>query len=468
MASNVSSVFLLLLTLVSSSSSRRPVTVTNEDMYPSPRIVVLGATGVGKSSLANVILGRNNTYDGAGHAFGCFQVLGLNGGGSVTKKTCPDKGHFMGDPKNPLFTIIDTPGFGNNLVEEEKTIESLVNVLKDEIKFIHAFVICFKQQDNRMTASLRSMLSLLQKMFGDHFWDNAILEATHWNFHESNEAIRRQNNPPITKTWWSNTFNDILRSEFKINRPLRAVFIDTFYDAKDPSQAAEFRSNTQSLFEVSRSNSPFECKDIQIALTEIRQLQIEIESLTNDKHKKIQTIFTLKERNRKLETEVSRKVTPSPNLVYPSSLHNRYCISHKCYTPTEFALFGLGICVLGIMIGVVAVAWLRNQCNSEEKLYEYGVDEGGGVSTPLPPLPPATKGGSFSEGNSGTHLLARQDSGGFNSRGFNSGIHQTTAYNGGGSGGLLLDNKRQSILLSQGSVVSSELLSETKPLETTM
>ncbi len=37
-------------------------------------------------------------------------------------------------------------GFGNNLVEEEKTIESLVNVLKDEIKFIHAFVICFKQQ----------------------------------------------------------------------------------------------------------------------------------------------------------------------------------------------------------------------------------------------------------------------------------------------------------------------------------
>ncbi len=40
-------------------------------------------------------------------------------------------------------------GFGNNLVEEEKTIESLVNVLKDEIKFIHAFVICFKQQVSR-------------------------------------------------------------------------------------------------------------------------------------------------------------------------------------------------------------------------------------------------------------------------------------------------------------------------------
>ena len=51
----------------------------------------------------------------------------------------------------------------------------LVNMLKDEIKFIHAFVIAFKQSDNRMTASLRSMIGLFQKMFGDRFWKNAML-----------------------------------------------------------------------------------------------------------------------------------------------------------------------------------------------------------------------------------------------------------------------------------------------------
>ena len=54
--------------------------------------------------------------------------------------------------------------------------------LRDKIRYVHAFVIAFKQQDNRMTKSLRSMIGLFQKMFGDSFWENAILEATHWNY----------------------------------------------------------------------------------------------------------------------------------------------------------------------------------------------------------------------------------------------------------------------------------------------
>lgn len=51
-------------------------------------------------------------------------------------------------------------GFGNNLNEEERTIERLVRVLKEEIKFVHAFVIAFKQQDNRLkmkTAETKSI-----------------------------------------------------------------------------------------------------------------------------------------------------------------------------------------------------------------------------------------------------------------------------------------------------------------------
>ena len=49
--------------------------------------------GVGKSSLANVLMGRDKNFKGLGFKHGCFKVLGLNNeGSSVTKKTCEDQG----------------------------------------------------------------------------------------------------------------------------------------------------------------------------------------------------------------------------------------------------------------------------------------------------------------------------------------------------------------------------------------
>ena len=56
-----------------------------------PRIVILGATGVGKSSLANVLLGRDRNYNGSGFQDGCFRVSPKFTTG-VTKATCADTG----------------------------------------------------------------------------------------------------------------------------------------------------------------------------------------------------------------------------------------------------------------------------------------------------------------------------------------------------------------------------------------
>ena len=227
--------------------------------YPSPRIVILGATGAGKSSLANVLLGRDKTYEGGKFENGCFRVsTGLD---SITKDTCADQGYWMGDTSNQELTVVDTPGFGDRLVEEEeKTIENLVTMLRDEIKYVHVFIIAFKQNENRMTNSLRSMISLFEKMFGKHFWDNAILEATHWNHGEDATRIRNDSNPPLTQKFWKDEFNKILKSEFSLQRDLETVFIDTFYHDESKHEAEVFANNSKLLWEYASSREPFECE----------------------------------------------------------------------------------------------------------------------------------------------------------------------------------------------------------------
>ena len=52
-----------------------------------------------------------------------------------------------------------------------------MTTLREEIRYVHVFIIAFKQTDNSVTNSIRSIISLFEKMFGKKFWDNAILEV---------------------------------------------------------------------------------------------------------------------------------------------------------------------------------------------------------------------------------------------------------------------------------------------------
>merc|ERR1719242_2975647 len=339
---------------------------SNEFRFPSPRIVILGATGVGKSSLANVLVGRDKNYDGRRFHDGCFKVAATKD--VVTKETCADVGYRLGNTGDgPRFTVIDTPGFGDRLIEEEKTIESLVQTLRDEIKYINVFVIAFKQTDTRMTYALRSMISLFEKMFGDGFWNNAILEATFWS-HGNHAAERRnQSVPKITEAWWAREFNRKLQQEFSLKRDLQAVFIDTYYKEEDPKELKAFNENTNELFKFANSSKPFACKDIKIALTEIMELSNTLEQAKEKVREKETYISQIVEERNEFKRTLDQYgiTTPHPDSQRRSA--DDYCTENRCYTPTEFALFGIGAIVMGVMLGVVGISWFKHQCLPDEK-----------------------------------------------------------------------------------------------------
>ena len=45
-------------------------------------------------------------------------------------------------------------------------------------RFVHTFIIVFNGESPRMTLSLKSMIRLFEKMFGNQFWKNVIIGVT--------------------------------------------------------------------------------------------------------------------------------------------------------------------------------------------------------------------------------------------------------------------------------------------------
>ena len=63
-------------------------------------------------------------------------------------------------------TLIDTPGFGAEDWEfEREIVEQMVQVLKNQVKYVHVFVIAMNGNQDRFKNQMNTML----KLFGDIF-----------------------------------------------------------------------------------------------------------------------------------------------------------------------------------------------------------------------------------------------------------------------------------------------------------
>ncbi|KAF8891115.1 P-loop containing nucleoside triphosphate hydrolase protein [Gymnopilus junonius] len=137
-------------------------------------IPVLGATGAGKSTFINILIGKD-----------CMKV-----GSSLSSCTGKPKAtrikSFSDNPllKGRSLVIVDTPGFDDTVKSDIQTLQSIADYLKKtSLKkgVIGGVIYLHDVTSDRMPPVSEHHLEMLQDICGPHAFKNIVLGTTKWN-----------------------------------------------------------------------------------------------------------------------------------------------------------------------------------------------------------------------------------------------------------------------------------------------
>jgi len=209
----------------------------------SKKLVVIGAQGAGKSSIANTFLGWDKSQREDSLPF----IVG-HGVKAGTLSSSYASGAWLGKLGSPGVTVVDTPGFNNSVQQ----LEDMVWML-GELEEVNAYVLVFRYKDRMSSELARSLLSV-SRLLGN-VQSNLAVVISFWSFSPSAEADR--DNRRVNRKRYSDQIVNMLQEVLNSRVQFPVFYIDSHYNKYDLNERKVFNKESGKLWEFMMNVGPW-------------------------------------------------------------------------------------------------------------------------------------------------------------------------------------------------------------------
>ena len=218
------------------------------------RIVLLGESGSGKSSVGNCLLGLASDES--------FEESG--GTQSCTLECKEVVGTWITNTK--LCSIIDTPGMNDSDNKDTDHMRSIVKFLKDT-SYVNVFLLVRNGRSPRMSHSFKRMLSTFELTFGGKFWRHIAINVSQVNYKFKNFVKQ-------VADWKSEINTSFPKS---LGASLNSVILDI-----EDDKAESFKDNAEKIWTFAALSGKFACIDLEVVTSKLDDHKAEVERLREE------------------------------------------------------------------------------------------------------------------------------------------------------------------------------------------